>query len=316
MLRTGFLLLLIVVPALAFGVWVTVAETGPIGWFNAIQQSMTGSYSVKVSVFLLLGTVSGAIWLGISLYEKVVRPVLGERVAANFESALASKAQAVARVDSRPVTPAQMAVGWLMLVPILWACCYGWYWWKQREHQQDLSAQYVSVDLGSNDGSAAEGHDHLAVRGRYLFDQTLTFRQGSQKRPEYSLVPIVGRNWQPGQAVTFIARVEDVQAFTYERKQDKDPYTFLAARTGDVPSVAVGEFEKLGAPVGPSTLMLRVVPSHEGRPTLDGSAESDFRTFYIVGTICTAVIAVLVLTLSLIKVRLAWSERRARSRAA
>ncbi|CAN5305189.1 hypothetical protein BH09PSE6_BH09PSE6_09720 [soil metagenome] len=314
MLR-AFLLFLIIVLALGFGVWAIATDAGPIGWFNALQQSLTGSYSVKLSVLLFLIVICGVVWGGGTLYL-VIRPMLGSRVTERLEASVAGGVQAMARTNNRPVTPMHVALAWLMLLPVAWACSYGWYWFKQREHQQDLIAQYASVDLGSNDGSAGEGHDHLAVRGRYLFDQTLTFREGNQKRPKYSLVPIVGRTWQSGQPVTYVARVDDVQAFMYERKNDKDPFTFLAAPEGDVPSVAAVEFEKMGTPVGPSTRLLRVVPSREGRPVLDGSAEHDFQTFQIYGWICTGVIAFVMLAAGLIKVRLAWDAKRQARRAA
>ena len=273
----------VMVASLAFAAYGVMAETGPIGWLNYAQQSIFGAYSKKVSLLVALFggfIVLALIWSGV---ERLARRL-------GFERALPSPAAILADADA-PVTTRGVLLSYLVIVPLIWIAGYAIYWWMRHEARADATAQYEPITLARGP-LAVSGNPYLALRGRLLWERTLDHTEGSSSTPDYSLVPIVEPDWQDGDPVRFVARIDNSNRYLVDTRRGRDSGVLLARTDGAVPVPAAQEFRKMRAPTSESASLLRLVPSQEGRPTLRDSGESDWNVYLILASIGTVLYVV------------------------
>ena len=268
----------VMVACLALATYAAMAETGPIGWLNYAQQSIFGAYSKKLSLLVVVIAgfiVLALIWVGV------------QRLAGRlgFEKALPSPAAILADANP-PVTTRGVLLSFLVIVPIIWIAGYAIYWWVRHEALADATAHYEPLTL-TRDPVAARGSPYLALRGRLLWERTLDHSEGSSSTPDYTLVPIVEPDWQDGDPVRFVARIDNSNRYLVDTRRGRDSGVLLARTDGAVPVPAAQEFRKMRAPTSESASLLRLVPSQDGRPTLRDSGDSDWNVYLILASIGT-----------------------------
>ena len=235
------------VVALAF--YVTFAETGPIGWLNAGQMWVAGSYSPKLSVLALIVVVG-------------IPAILAWN--ALFPNGARGRSAEVAPVASRPPSrTALLAMTWLVLVSIIWIGAVGYRYWQQRQSDRDVAAEYAPIELAAGMTNAVGDHDHLALRGRVLGERTVAQRGDGDSSAHTLLVPIVERTWRPGDPVHFVVKVEGASTLPAALQVDGAP--ILVRSAGGVPVPALQVFERMKTPIAADALALVLVPSQDGR---------------------------------------------------
>ena len=279
MVRRWLSFAVVIAVCLGFAAYGMIAETGPLGWLNYAQQSVFGAYSKKMSLLVLVFgglMVLALIWSGV------------ERLAARlgFEKALPSPKAMLAAADP-PVTTRGVLLSCLIVVPLIWIAGYAIYWWVQHEARADAAAQYEPVTLARGAAPAASGNPYLALRGRLLWERTLVHSQGSSSTPDYTLVPLVAPDWQDGDPVPFVAKIDNSNRYLVDTRRGRDSGVLLARTDGAVPVPAAQEFRKMRAPTTESAALLRLVPSQDGKPSVRDSGERDWKIYLLLAGVCT-----------------------------
>ena len=308
MVRSWLSFAAVIVVCLAFAAYGVIAETGPIGWLNYAQQSVFGAYSKKMSL-LVLGVGGLVVLAGVWSAVQWLAGRFG------LEKALPSPAAMLADADP-PVTTRGVYLSWLVVLPVIWIAGYAIYWWVQHEDRADASARYVPLTLARGTAAPVNGHPYLAVRGRLLWERTVTHSQGSGSTPDYTLVPLVEPGWQDGDPVLFIARVDNSNRYLVDAKRGRDSGVLLARTDGAVPVPAAQEFRKMQAPTSEAAMQLRLVPSQDGKPALRDSSESDWKVYLMlagVGSVLYVVFSFVIIAATRLRQRrlaAAQSQRR------
>ena len=169
------------VAAAGYAIHGLVTDTGAAGWLNYLQQSMMGSYSMKLTV------------LGLTLGVFLVAG-LAMLVTPASKAPTPSAASTAAMGPPAPSVTSWRSIGVLTvaLVALTWAIGYGWHGWSVRTDREDARASYESVAL--DQATAPVASTHVALRGRMLTERRVEFSKGSggSKRVTHYLVPVVG----------------------------------------------------------------------------------------------------------------------------
>lgn len=306
-----------IVAVLAFSLYATIGETGPIGWINAAQARTDGTYSRKISAFVLLIGV-GLVVMGVIYVIEFVQKLRGVPPASK-----PAAAQAAVDYLEKPIpATAGWRVGlivWATFMTLFWGCLLAWYGWDWHLRRADVVSAYASLPLsrGADPGRPDNG-SHLALQGgALLLDHALVRRsQREGSYPQAIYVPVATADWQQGDPVHFVAQFErESQLEELQRAAAGSDGPVLVRVDGDVAGAARPVFEQHGVPVADNAVMVTAVPSHGGRPT-QADPPFDWMQVELVGGIVTFLFTVLPLAAGLGVKRQEWSKRRREARAA
>ena len=258
-----------VLALVALSVYVALGETGPVGWINAAQMSVAGSYSRKITMLVLICVVGiPCILVGSMLFSRP-KP---------------------AAVPQQPVSvPAIALVGWVVVTLLVWAGAWGWTAWQARVAGIDANATYVPIELAAGANAAAAGQDHLALRGRVLAEHTVERKGQSDGSGRAVLVPIVERGWRAGDPVHFVVSLDGAHESALRDALRRGEDAILVRSDGSPPTPSRQVFTRMGAPLADDARQLALVPSRDGQPVA-GPAEPDWNDTVIWGGIGTAVV--------------------------
>jgi len=260
-------------------VYVAVGETGPVGWINAAQMSVAGSYSRKITMLVLIfvvGIPAMAIWAMLS--------------PGALRASRSSAATAPAAAAQKPVSMTAIAlVGWVVVTLLVWAGAWGWGTWQARASGADANATYLPLELTAGTSGAAAGHDHLALRGRVLGERTVERKGESDGSGWLILVPIVERGWREGDAVHFVVALDQHNEASLRGALRNSAEPVLLRADGSPPTPSRQVFTRMGAPLADDARMFSLVPSLNGKPTA-GPTEPDWDGIVIWAGIGTAVV--------------------------
>jgi hypothetical protein len=278
-------------------------DTGAVGWLNALQQRLFGSYQPMISFTVVLVVVFVAVTLVWDGAVRWLRPDSARGAAAPdaqgppppiASSGAGRSAPAVAATPARrPSQALAIAKISLVLLPLTWAVGGGVYWWLVREAKADAAARYQAVELTDGVALPALEGDHLALRGIPVTEAVVvkSSGSGSAKSEDYRLVPVVGVGWRPDRPVPFVVKVEAGEvlpspAYPPDPKarhaRDVVLFTKLA---GAFPTAALTEFQKMRVPLAPEARLLRLVPTLEGKPVVPDRSGTRIATFGLCGLV-------------------------------
>lgn len=344
-MRKPILTLLAIIGVLAFSLYATIGESGPIGWLNAAQVRNDGSYSRTLSVAGLLfgiGIVVMVVVYIIEFLQKVLPGVFVTSESARAPAATAASAPAratfapptastFAAPPAKPPVPAK-ATGsglsgwrlfltvWFVFNSLVWGCLFAWYGWEWHERRADVVSTYAPLPL-SRDGEPAHpgGGSHLALQGAApLWEHVLTRRSknsGSSYAQAYYM-PVATTDWRSGDPVHFVARFDREQQLDelHRAAVDDAPGTVLVRVGGGVDAAVRPAFERNGVLVADDAVEVTAVPSHAGRPT-QVDPPFDWMNLLVIGIIISGLATVLPLAGVLGLKREQWMERRRAARA-
>lgn len=272
-----------------------VTDTGAAGWINYAQQSVFGSYSLKMTAVVLMmavallaaGAVMAAAALGL------------DRQAGGSEPR---------PVNVKPIVDKPLGwSGWLkfcaVCVALTWIIGYAIYAWNTRTGDEDRAASYERIALTDPARLPVAGGKHVALLGEPLAAHYLSHRRkSSSSTPDYHLVPIIAPGWKEGQSVGYVLQTSHLPAlgpafggvrrFVRPGAPPPAPEPILGRIEGEVPVTAAKAFEKAGVPLAPQAKLVRWIPSREGAPDLPDSSEQDRWIFL---GLCGAISAVWIL---------------------
>jgi hypothetical protein len=282
--RNHWVMSVIVLAVLAVCIHGLVTETGIVGWLNHAQQSMFGSYSLKVS---LIVSLFGLLFLGLGAWGLVAR-LLGVGDGAG----LASMAELQAAAN-RPASAKGTLWVLVVLIAATWVIGFAVYTWFNQQQRTDANATYEPLVLADGVPLSAPTSTHLALRGDLLTRHALAHSSGSgsSKREDFQLLPLAAPGWQPGKPVNFVVKIkgewELPGANSWPRPARGAPLPPLLVRLdGDVPVPAAQQFKKMGVPLAEPSYLLHVVPSKDGRADVKDSSAENFQVFlYLCGGI-------------------------------
>ncbi|MCE9658984.1 MAG: hypothetical protein K8R60_10525 [Burkholderiales bacterium] len=255
---------------LAVCIYAAVTETGPIGWINYAQQSVFGAYSQKMTMLIALVAsvvVVGPLWWAIDSLARRMGLSEGLPTAAEISGANA------------PVTNRGLLLSSLVAIPVIWIGGYAIWWAIEHQHREDASARYEPLELARGAPVALPANGYVSVHGRLLWQRTVAFTKGSGSTPEYTLVPLVAKDWRDGEPVPFVTRVDNSNRYLAERSS-RSGSVLLGRTDGAVAVPAAQEFRKMGLPIDAATQLLRLIPSENGAPVVRDTAASD-RQIYV-----------------------------------
>ena len=290
---------------IGFTSYVAFGETGPIGWINAAQAAMFGSYSRRLSATVLMAAVCIPIVAVWSLVAPRSLQQNARKVSAAIETPLGPP-------PNGKTLAGRMLLAWLGCVALVWAAIYGHALWQRHTQASDAVAAYVPLELTAGMKDPAAGRDHLALRGRLLGDHLVSRKKGSDGSEAMTLVPVVERGWKEGDPVHFVLRF-GAQGEAALRSALQQPAESLLVRTdGAVPTLARSVFERTRAPLADDALALVPVAAEGGRPVAppEAGSEVDVATW---GALGTGLVTVL---FAMIGAALVGSARQARKQAA
>jgi hypothetical protein len=254
---------------LALCIYAVTTETGPIGWLNYAQQSLFGAYSQKLTMLVAIVVsvlVLAPLWRAIDALAR--RMGIADRL---------PDVRTLTGADV-PVTNRGLLWACVVVIALIWAGGYVIYWWIEHQHREDAAAHYEPVELGRGSAAPTAAGPYLALRGRLLWERTVTLTTSSSSTPEYTLVPLVVRDWRDGEPVFFVARVDNSNRYLAERSS-RSGEVILARTDGQVAVPAAQEFAKMKVAVRDATVLLRLVPSEQGVPALPDTAEGDWHVY-------------------------------------
>ena len=257
-----------VLALVALAVYVAVGETGPVGWINAAQMSIAGSYSRKITMLVLICVVG------------IPAIVVGSMVFSGSKPAA---------VPHKPVSvPAIALVGWVVCMLLVWAGAWGWNAWQAQTANVDANATYVPIELAAGTSGAATGHDHLALSGRVLGDHTVERKGESDGSGRVILVPIVERGWHEGDPVHFVVSLDKYNENALRGALRSAADNILVRADGSPPTPSRQVFTRMGAPLADDVRLLALVPSQNGKPAA-GPTEPDWNSIVIWGGVGSAI---------------------------
>jgi hypothetical protein len=246
-----------------------ITDRGVGGWLNYLQQSLFGSYYFEVSLLVLVVGLTAAGAAVSALLTRVLGP--GQRAARpRSDRHSSAPSPPAARRTRRWIFAAMIAATWI--VGLAFYGCHA------SQLRRDATASYQRLALTDDAPAPRPSGSHVALRGRWLTEQTIVHRTGD--REDFTLVPVVAPHWQPGTPVTFVAKVHSVsdlpgtrrsRAMTVSGEEDE---ALLARLDGAVPVAAAQLLARAGVPLTEPSYLLHVVPSLHGAATVgDTSAE-------------------------------------------
>ena len=265
----------------AYGGVGVFAEWWPIGWLNLAQQSLAGSYSVKLSVlgFVTIAVVVQALaWAavqGIVTRRIAAADIAAGRLPASAGASAGTFASAtVGRVVAKPAMSqsrllVRMGVG---TVVVIWIAAAAAFFWFDTQQRRDNEAVYVPFRVGGDESARVAMGDHVSIEGEVLASRVVTHRTDSNSvSPSFYVIPVVPLGWRPGEATHVLLQVEHPSTLPgYGPSTPQRPWILpemVLGRVGTGASVIAGkEFENMGVPLAPDYKLLEVVPSQAGKP--------------------------------------------------
>jgi hypothetical protein len=250
-------------------IYAAVSETGPIGWINYAQQSVFGAYSQKMTMLVAIVAsfaVLGPLWWAIDALARSMGVSAGLPTVAALSGA------------DTPVTNRGLLLSSLVAIPVIWAGGYAIYWTIEHQHREDAAARYEPIELTRGAVAALPASGYVAVRGRLLWQRTVALTKGSSSTPEYTLVPLVSKDWREGEPVPFVTRIDNSNRYLAERSS-RSGSVLLGRADGAVAVPAAQEFKKMDVPTTDATVLLRLIPSENGAPAVRDTAESDWQIY-------------------------------------
>ena len=309
--------------AAGYGLHGLVTDTGPAGWINYLQQSIFGSYSMKMTVLVLTAGV-----FAIMAFAWRVASIGGDDKPSKVLNALA---HGVSRKPAANLwrTNALVCAGFIV---VTWAIGFGAVWWNNRIDREDSAATYEPTVPSDASPIPTAAGTHVALGGRLLRERTVEFSRGSgsNRTPSYFLVPVVAPGWREGQPTSFVIKVDRLENLAIRRippmpmpmpmpmptgrqvparlPDEPPPLRWLGRLEGPVPVPAAQEFRKMGVPLADGGQLVRWVPSSEGKPAIqdESARQVEFATYA-----CAGLTALYLLMFPL----MAWSSNRAQRRA-
>ena len=331
-MRKFILTLLGIVAMLAFSLYATIGETGPIGWINAAQARSNGTYSRGVSAFvLMLGAclvVLGGIYV-IEFVQKIWHAVGGSPAA--LPTAVAAPPATPVRTDSvarvaPPREPRPAPSGWRMGLivwavfhSLVWGGLFAWYGWDWHLRRADVVSTYVPMQLSRGvEPTRPAGASHLALLGGTpLWAHAVTRRSSRSSNVANAIyVPLATADWRSGDPVYFVAQFDDEQQlYDLQQAAGAEGGPVLVRVDGAIASAARPVFERSGMPVADDAVAVTAVMSRAGRPT---QADPPFAwvTVLTIGISVTGLFTLLPLAGVLGLKREEWVARRHKARAA
>ena len=322
-MRKFILTLLGIVAVLAFSLYATIGETGPIGWINAAQARGDGTYSRGISAVVLMIAlcliVMGVIYV-IEFVQKIRRALGG--AAAPDPAKVAAPLAAAAAVPRKAPTPAPSGwrlglIVWAVFMTLFWGCLLAWYGWDWHLRRQDVVSTYAPLQLGR--GAAPmrpEDGAHLALEGAVpLWDNALSRRSKREgSLPDAIYVPVAAADRQQGDPVHVVIQFGRLQQlYDLQRAADDGGGRLLVRVDGAVASATRPVFEQHGLRIAENAVMVTAVLSHDGRPT-QGDPSFDWLHVNLVGGIVTFMFTALPLAAALGLKRQEWMKRRREAR--
>lgn len=292
-----------------------VTDTGAAGWINYLQQSIFGSYSMKLTVLALTFGVLAVVALAWGLAS------IGRRdePAPIPAPQRPPHAAAIIAAPSTWKTFAQVFAGFTV---ITWAIGFGALWWNNRVDREDSAAAYEPVIASDTNPMPTAAGSHVALGGRLLRERVVEFRRGksSSRSASYYLVPVVAPGWREGQPASFVIKVDRIEslanrispqislatsrALMVRNPAEPTSERWLGRVEGQVPVPAAQEFKKMGVPVAEEGRLVRWIPSADGKPAIRDRWAQDLEvTTYI----CAGLTVLYLLLFPL----LSWSSNRA-----
>lgn len=291
------------VALMGFSAYAAFGETGPIGWINAGQVAVFGSYSPKISAFVLMAVVA----LPVVVIWAMVAP-----------ASLQGNAQKLGTAIDTPVRPyltiKSVLAGWVVFVAVVWAAAYGYAAWQQHTQSSGASAAYAPLELVPGMKDAAAGHDHLAVRGRLLGDHVVARKKGSSGSEATMLVPVVERGWREGDPVHFVVRLGADGDSTLRSVMQRPSESLLVRTDGSVPTLARQVFDRMRAPLADDAVALVLVAAQGGLPATP-TAEAGGGGVVMWGTIGTGIVTMIFLMIGGALLGVARQERKQAAKA-
>ena len=278
-------------------------DSGAVGWLNALQQRLFGSYQPLVSFTVVITAAVLAAVLASNGVARLRRLAsAGGGTAQDFLSppqaapppvAAPATSAAAPSPGRRPSQARSMAMIALVMLPLTWAVGAGVYWWIVREAKADAAADYQPVELTEGVALPALAGNHLALKGIPVTGAVVVHSSGngSASSEDYQLVPVVGIGWSPGRPVQFVVKVEQTEVLPSPR-YPPDPrarhpreVVLLTKVAGPIPTVAFAEFQKMRVPLATEARLLRLVPALEGKPVVPDASGTRIVTIGLCGIV-------------------------------
>jgi hypothetical protein len=300
--RNAWVRLVLVLLGAGIGAYGVMTDVGPVGWLNAMQQRLFGSYYSLISFAVVMGgvaVVGGALWDGLARFQGkpsdgvLKQLLLGPQAAT--KAAQLPDGQPI--TPDRPVAPIQAPptdapsthgklLFWIAILfsGVTWAIGAGWYWQKTQTVQEDASAIYEPHILTDGTPLPTLKGSHLALRGIPVDELQVVHRteSGSSQREDYRFLPVVGIGWKPEHPVSFILKLDSSHRLPApDMKPDWAPRNpreirLFVRRAGAVPQPAIPEFKKMGVPLAADATLISPVATLEGKPTLEDTSTDLF----------------------------------------
>ncbi len=257
-----------------------VTNTGPVGWLNALQQRMFGSYFNELSFagvalgfwitgLLLLGLSSRLLGPGASRLEPPVQPE-------------APGGPGAPSLDGSQMPPEGKTPWWRklpalgVLVALTWILGGALYGWHVLELRQDARATYQPITLTDGVPLPALASNHLALRGFPVQELGVVFKSGAVE--DHRLIAMVGLGWEPDHPVPVVVKLDAGEKLPDQgvpagwTPRGPEEVQLLVRRLGTVPTPALEPFRNMRAPLAGTVLMVSPVAARDGQPYLPDTA--------------------------------------------
>ena len=285
-------------------VYVMIGETGPIGWLNAAQLWAFGSYSRKMSLLAMI-VIGVFLWVPIGL------------VIASFDDGRDRPAAHPSPPAKEHSTAWWGAVGFVVMMALVWAAAYGYVWWDLRQRSVDSLATYEPVELTGGMQSPGGGREHLALRGRVLGDHVVSRGSSNSTEVWQTLVPVVERGWREGDPVHFVIRLDKYGQGAL-REAARGSLPLLVRADGSVPTPALQVFDKMKSPIAADAVAVVLVATERGLPA-PVVQELDWSTamvWAVVGSFCATLFLIAMLASPWLQARQARRDLKRQQRLA
>ncbi len=258
---------------LGIGFYGLATDTGPVGWLNALQQQILGSYSEFFSLMIVVFAVMGVglvLWLWV---EKLLG--LGTKGPGGQPAPPKPPPPVMERGKIQPKRPASPGRTYFITAVVItaatWVIGGALYGRRVMTLRDDASAVYQPVELLDARPMPVLSGKHLALRGIPVPELAVVFKSGSVE--DYRLVAVVGLGWEPDHPVQVVARLETSQTLDQGSDSGQAPreltqVELLVRRLGPVPVPALAEFRKMRAPLADNVIMVTPVAAKDGKPCL------------------------------------------------
>lgn len=256
--------------ALGFGAYLIhglITDTGLIGWIEYAQQSVIGSYSMKLTVLAAM-----LVWL-FSILLLLPR--------ADRDAAKSWQQRANAPLSRKGVLTLCAC-----LIGFVWVGGLAVRWWFVQQETEDYEATYEELRL-QPDANPAPNSNHIALWGEPLDDAAVTFSQNNTT--SYYLIPVVAAEWHEDQPISFVVKsktsdLRELPRYDATLRQVVRPTRPVLARlTGVVSVPAAQEFERMGLKLAEPHYLLERIPSVDGKPPAPNLAQAQLAYLCIAG---------------------------------